>query len=326
MLTHAARRGRSRHRRAGARRSACAARSAARPARPTTITTRGSSASRLGRRRRVGRLRSAGADRPRRVRARASALPIWADFMKRTAAALPPREFAVPDGLQAEELCSVSYLQPVEECPTYTEYFKDGDDDPVGAVPDPQGHVQTARGASDCRAFPVARTENLPAFSAGTERSRIAAAHRCKSRALQRMAPQAARIRGPHAPQRRWRTSGLAATPSGGGLPIGADTWATARRHFRVWAPAARIGRGDPCRDRPVALGEGSRRLLQRRCRRAQPATAISSGLDGDERALSGSGVAISARRPARSVGSCRSAAVQLDATRAGRALRSRAR
>ena len=37
----------------------------------------------VGGRRRVGRLRSAGADRTRRVR-RAVALPIWADFMKRS--------------------------------------------------------------------------------------------------------------------------------------------------------------------------------------------------------------------------------------------------
>jgi len=55
------------------------------------------------------------------------ALPIWADFMKRSARALPPGEFAVPSGLRAEELCSVSYQRPVEGCPVYTEYFKDGD-------------------------------------------------------------------------------------------------------------------------------------------------------------------------------------------------------
>ena len=42
------------------------------------------------------------------------ALPIWADFMKRTARAAAGAEFAVPEGLHAEELCSVSYLRPVE--------------------------------------------------------------------------------------------------------------------------------------------------------------------------------------------------------------------
>jgi penicillin-binding protein 1A len=55
------------------------------------------------------------------------ALPIWADFMKRTARQFPPAEFAVPDGLHAVELCSVSYLKPVEGCPTYNEYLKEGD-------------------------------------------------------------------------------------------------------------------------------------------------------------------------------------------------------
>ena len=35
------------------------------------------------------------------------ALPIWADFMKRTARQLPASEFVVPPGIHAEELCSV---------------------------------------------------------------------------------------------------------------------------------------------------------------------------------------------------------------------------
>ncbi len=55
------------------------------------------------------------------------ALPIWADFMKRVARARPAAEFAIPDGLEAVELCNVSYLRPVEECSLYTEYFKSGD-------------------------------------------------------------------------------------------------------------------------------------------------------------------------------------------------------
>jgi 1A family penicillin-binding protein len=59
------------------------------------------------------------------------ALPIWADFMKRTASIFPAREFVVPEGMRAEELCSVSYLRPVDGCPTYTEYFKDGDKVPT---------------------------------------------------------------------------------------------------------------------------------------------------------------------------------------------------
>jgi 1A family penicillin-binding protein len=63
------------------------------------------------------------------------ALPIWADFMKRTARQLPAREFVVPPGIHGEELCSVSYLAPVEGCPIYTEYFKDGDTVPSALCP-----------------------------------------------------------------------------------------------------------------------------------------------------------------------------------------------
>jgi 1A family penicillin-binding protein len=58
------------------------------------------------------------------------ALPIWSDFMRRTARQRPPEAFDVPAGLREEMLCSVSYLRPVEECPTYTEYLKDGDPAP----------------------------------------------------------------------------------------------------------------------------------------------------------------------------------------------------
>jgi hypothetical protein len=50
--------------------------------------------------------------------------------MRRTARDLPAREFSVPTGVHPEELCRVSYLRPVEGCPTYSEYFKDGDSVP----------------------------------------------------------------------------------------------------------------------------------------------------------------------------------------------------
>lgn len=63
------------------------------------------------------------------------AVPIWSDFMKRAARIRPPQPFAIPDGLQAEELCNVSYLKPVDQCPTYTEYFKEGDDIPTALCP-----------------------------------------------------------------------------------------------------------------------------------------------------------------------------------------------
>src|SRR5206468_2050265 len=55
-----------------------------------------------------------------------AALPIWADFMKRAAKRRPMSDFQMPAGLRAEELCSVSYLRPVEGCPVYREYFKAG--------------------------------------------------------------------------------------------------------------------------------------------------------------------------------------------------------
>lgn len=58
------------------------------------------------------------------------ALPIWSEFMRRAGSIRPMRPFARPAGLRAETLCRVSYLRPVEECPTYVEYFKRGDDVP----------------------------------------------------------------------------------------------------------------------------------------------------------------------------------------------------
>jgi 1A family penicillin-binding protein len=60
------------------------------------------------------------------------ALPIWAEFMKRSARLLPPGEFAIPEEVHGEPLCSVSYMRPVDGCPIYTEYFKDGDKIPTG--------------------------------------------------------------------------------------------------------------------------------------------------------------------------------------------------
>src|SRR5262249_42811228 len=80
-----------------------------------------------------------GFDHPARIAAEGYgariALPIWADFMKRTAARLPANDFVVPDGLHVEDLCSVSYLRPVDECPVYHEYFKDGDVVPSQSCP-----------------------------------------------------------------------------------------------------------------------------------------------------------------------------------------------
>lgn len=71
------------------------------------------------------------------------ALPIWSEFMRRSGRALaPPRAFDPPATLRAEQLCRVSYLRPMEECPTYTEYFKAGDDIPSQLCPDHGGSVK----------------------------------------------------------------------------------------------------------------------------------------------------------------------------------------
>jgi penicillin-binding protein 1A len=60
------------------------------------------------------------------------ALPIWADFMRQAARVRRPEAFRRPAGLKGTELCALSHRQPVEGCPIYTEYFKDGDDVPGG--------------------------------------------------------------------------------------------------------------------------------------------------------------------------------------------------
>jgi penicillin-binding protein 1A len=87
-----------------------------------------------------------GFDQPARIGPEAYgakvALPIWADFMKRTSTRLPAQEFPVPAGVRVEDLCSVSYLQPVDECPTYHEYFKDGDEIPSASCSVHRGSIK----------------------------------------------------------------------------------------------------------------------------------------------------------------------------------------
>jgi len=58
------------------------------------------------------------------------ALPIWSDFMRRAAKTRPPQRFEPAAGLRDVQLCSVSYQRPVEGCPVYSEYLKEGDDAP----------------------------------------------------------------------------------------------------------------------------------------------------------------------------------------------------
>jgi 1A family penicillin-binding protein len=70
------------------------------------------------------------------------ALPIWTDFMKRIATRRPAVEFAIPDKLEAVEVCDVSYLRPVQDCTVYTEYFKEGDVVPTALCPVHRGTLR----------------------------------------------------------------------------------------------------------------------------------------------------------------------------------------
>jgi membrane carboxypeptidase/penicillin-binding protein len=87
-----------------------------------------------------------GFDQPERIIAGGTgarvALPIWADFMRRTARRLPAEAFPVPSGLESREMCRVSYLRAVQSCPTYTEYFKEGDDVPSKLCPLHEGTLK----------------------------------------------------------------------------------------------------------------------------------------------------------------------------------------
>jgi penicillin-binding protein 1A len=70
------------------------------------------------------------------------ALPIWSDFIKAAARSRGADDFEVPDGLQEVQLCKVSYLKPVETCPVYVEYFKEGDQIPSRLCPIHQGSMK----------------------------------------------------------------------------------------------------------------------------------------------------------------------------------------
>jgi 1A family penicillin-binding protein len=87
-----------------------------------------------------------GFDQPERIRVGGTgarvALPIWSDFMRRTANRLPRDPIAPPSDLHGEEMCRLSYRRPVEGCPTYIEYFKDGDEIPTRLCPIHQGTLK----------------------------------------------------------------------------------------------------------------------------------------------------------------------------------------
>jgi 1A family penicillin-binding protein len=87
-----------------------------------------------------------GFDQPERIRVGGTgarvALPIWSEFMRLNAQRIPGHAFQPPGDLKTVELCHVSYLRPVENCPTYVEYFKDGDDVPSRLCPIHQGNMK----------------------------------------------------------------------------------------------------------------------------------------------------------------------------------------
>jgi penicillin-binding protein 1A len=58
------------------------------------------------------------------------ALPIWADFMQAASRVRPARAFERPAGLEEEALCAITYRKPVDGCPLYTEFLKEGDEAP----------------------------------------------------------------------------------------------------------------------------------------------------------------------------------------------------
>jgi 1A family penicillin-binding protein len=70
------------------------------------------------------------------------ALPIWSEFIKTAARRRGARDFLPADGMQEVQLCKVSYLKPVEGCPIYSEYFKEGDAIPSRMCPIHQGTVK----------------------------------------------------------------------------------------------------------------------------------------------------------------------------------------
>ena len=63
------------------------------------------------------------------------ALPIWSDFMRRAVRYRQPRPIEAPASLRQVALCRESFLQPMQMCPRYIEYFKEGDDVPGAQCP-----------------------------------------------------------------------------------------------------------------------------------------------------------------------------------------------
>jgi hypothetical protein len=62
--------------------------------------------------------------------------------MRRTVRRLPAAAFAPPDDLRREQICMLSYRRALDGCPSYTEYFKEGDSVPTQLCQIHQGSLQ----------------------------------------------------------------------------------------------------------------------------------------------------------------------------------------
>ena len=96
----------------------------------------------VDRRRRLGGVRSAAEDWRATPTAPSTRCRSGAISCARRCVRGPGGEFAVPATLHDEPLCRISYLRPVEGCPTYTEYFKAGDQVPGRLCPIHQGSIK----------------------------------------------------------------------------------------------------------------------------------------------------------------------------------------
>jgi 1A family penicillin-binding protein len=87
-----------------------------------------------------------GFDQPRTIAPEAYgakyALPIWTEFMRQAIRSRAATAFRPPSTLREEPLCRISYLRPVDGCPTYEEYFKEGDIVPGRLCPVHKGSIK----------------------------------------------------------------------------------------------------------------------------------------------------------------------------------------
>ena len=88
-----------------------------------------------------------GFDQPERIRDGGTgariALPIWSDFMRRTASRLPRSPSRAARRICIRKRCvGCRTIGPVDGCPTYIEYFKDGDEIPTRLCPIHQGNLK----------------------------------------------------------------------------------------------------------------------------------------------------------------------------------------